>query len=255
MLRGSCRYLIALVGLVASATAADAWTLDLDFVGNTVAGGPHDAFHGEMDVSDANILNGRFGSGGSSVRTGFLNESSAEATQSQYDALQLSDDIWLQTADPGFGDNAFVRFEFSSGLSAVDLAGVLSVSFSVEARQGDPYTDDWHIYLWDYAQGAYMRLSLWQDKAPDELQSQTLVAGYVSTNGLLLAAARDLIDPATGRLTGLVVNQDTSDWIRVDTASLSIEIVPEPATALLVAIGLFGLGRTARGRGASRGAR
>lgn len=252
------RLLLAAVGctlILGLPQHALALTIDLDYAGNTVAGGPHDAFHGEFDVTDANIVNGNFGPGGSSVigdlggaGTPFLDEVSSEATQAQYDALFPSDDIWLQTANPGWFDNAFVQFVFQTGLTPADLPLVESVFFSVEGRQGDPDTDDWYIYLWDFSQGRYLRLSNWCEKDPDEVQDATLIAGFLSGNGYTLGAAGDLIDPVSGQLIGLVVNQDTNDWLRIDTTSVSIEVIPEPDTALLLALGLAGLGTARRAR-------
>lgn len=107
-----------------------------------------------------------------------------------YDALFPSDDIWLQTDNPGFFNNAFVQFAFQTGLSAASLPLVESIFFSVEGRQGDPDTDDWYIYLWDFSQSQYLRLSSKWDKDPDEVQAQTVTAGYVSTNGYTVGAAR-----------------------------------------------------------------
>jgi hypothetical protein len=240
---------LALLCALAVLLPSTAWGLTLDYTGVTQAGGPHDAYLGEMDVSDSYILAGSFGSSGSNVRTGFTGECSGifcsvptrEATNAEYSNLAASNDYYFQTGDPGYGDNAWLRFEFDTGLTGTDILLVDEVFVHMEARQGDPNTDDWYLYAWDYNQGRYLRLSFFGTKPPDETREATLIDGFMSENGLTLSDVGDLIDPSTGQLTILTVNQDTSDWLRVDTVNVDITLVPEPGTASLMLLGLVGL--------------
>jgi uncharacterized protein (TIGR03382 family) len=241
-------FAVAIVPIPASA-------ITFDYSTTTQAGGPHDAYGGEFDCNDTDFLAGNFGGDGffcgGDARTGFYNEANVnEASDAAYTAISLSDDAWGQTADPGAGDNAFVRFEIYTDFDVTDAMNMSDLTILVEGLQGNTATDDWYVFVWDYTQGQYLRLNdLATASGLDEIITETLTDTFVDANGVSLGALADLVDTANnGQMTLMAANLDTSDWLRIDAFSLDITLVPEPDTAALLGLGLLGLAIQGRRR-------
>jgi len=174
-----------------------------DFSGITAPSSTHTAEDGEIDVDDAMIENGTFPARRDTI-TGWANW--AEASSAEYTNLVGSDDNRYQGADPGYGDNAAMIFEFTIDQ---DPSDVKQIDVSVELGR-NASTDYGWIYIWNYNTSSYMVLG-----------AQSGTADYVISAGVTTNPS-DYIEPGTGRLTIFAVNEDDSDWIRIDDITVTI---------------------------------
>jgi hypothetical protein len=90
-----------------------------------------------------------------------------------------------------------------------DPADVGQIDLAVELGRYSSTDLGW-VYLWNYNTGSYTVIGS-QSGTADQL-----VSGSITAN------AGDYIDPATGQVTVFVVNEDDSDYIRVDNISVTI---------------------------------
>ena len=174
-----------------------------DFTGITSPSSTHIAQDGEIDVADSMIENGTFPARRDTIN-GWNNWS--EASSAEYAALVGSDDSRYQGADPGSGDNAAMLFEF---YVAEDPADIAQIDVSVELGRYESTDLGW-VYIWNYTTGSYLVLGSQSGTA-----DQVVAASITSNPG-------EYVESGTGELSVFVVNEDVSDWIRVDDISVTI---------------------------------
>jgi hypothetical protein len=229
---------LAAAGL-AAATPASALTVRYGFAGVGPGTGPHAAYDGEVDQTDANIAAGNFPPGRTSWGPDWQNW--AEATAAEYAALTGSDDGYYQSAfTAGWGDNVAHLFEL---VVAEDPASVTDILLSVEVSRARA-TDTQYFYLWNYATARYTVIG--------DIDTGTTDASWSDYSVVDNAASIDATNigeylDASGQITLLSINQDSGGilggarWQRFDSIETAIVFLPEPLTALLLAAGLLGL--------------
>jgi hypothetical protein len=119
-----------------------------DFTGITSPSSTHTAEDGEIDVTDAVIVNGTFGARRNTI-SGW--NSWAEASTGNYSNLVGSNDAYYQTPNPGNGDNAAMIFEF---YIAEAPATITQIDIQVEGGR-NAAADFWFLYLWNYSTSTY----------------------------------------------------------------------------------------------------
>ena len=174
-----------------------------DFTDITNPSGSHKAEDGEIDCTDSMIENGTFPARRDSIN-GWNNW--GEASTAEYAALVGSDDSRYQGADPGSGDNAAMIFEFYVDEDPVDVE---QIDVSVELGRNSSTDLGW-VYIWNYNTSSYLVLGS-QNGTADQV-----ISASVTTN------PGDYINSSTGQLTVFAVNEDVSDWIRIDDISVTI---------------------------------
>lgn len=180
-------------------------TVIYDFTGITSPSSTYTAEDGEIDVSDAVIEAGTFGARRDTIG-GWANW--GEATSAEYANLVGSDNAYYQGADPGCCNNAAMIFEFTI---AEDPSCITQIDVSVEAAQGgSPGADLLFAYLWNYTTGSYLVGGSMNGTADQ------VVSFSVTTN------PGDYVQDSDSQLTVLVVNEDTSDWIRIDDITVTV---------------------------------
>jgi len=175
-----------------------------DFEGITSPSSSHTAEDGEIDVTDSMIQNASFPARRGSGIPGWSGW--GEASTGEYGNLFGSDENRYQGSDPGWGDNAAMIFEFCTDPEE-DLDDLKRIDVSLEMGRGSATEQGW-IYLWNYALGQYTILGTHIGSA-DQL-----------INASITVNPANYVDPITGEITLFVVNQNTSNWIRVDNISL-----------------------------------
>jgi cysteine-rich repeat protein len=174
-----------------------------DFTGIGAPSAGHLAEDGEIDVADSVIENGTF-AGRRDFGSGWALWN--EASSGEYANLVGSDDNRYRGADPSSGDNAAMLFTLYVNENPLD---VTQIDVSVELGRNASLDLGW-VYIWNYTSSSYLVLGS-QSGTADQV-----VAATLSNN------AGNYVEPATGEVTIFVVNEDTSDWIRVDEISLTI---------------------------------
>jgi uncharacterized repeat protein (TIGR02543 family) len=175
-----------------------------DFTGVTSPSSTHTAEDGEIDVGDFMIESGTFPARRGTGINGWANW--GEATTAEYSKLVGSDDNRYQGANPWFGDNAAMIFEFVIAENPEDIE---QIDVSVELGRASPTDLGW-VYIWNYNTSSYLVLG------SQSGTSDSVVSASITTN------PGDYVDPGTGQLTIFVVNEDTSDWIRIDDISVTV---------------------------------
>ena len=182
-------------------------TSTYDFTGVTSPSSTHVALDGEIDETDAVIENGTFGARRDTI-TGWANW--GEATSGEYSNLVTSDNLYYQGLDPGSDDNAAMLFELTAG---EDPSCVARIDVTVEGAQGgSPGSDLLFVYLWDYNTGSYL-VGGSMNGTTDQVVSFSVTAN-----------PGDYVQAADGQITVFVVNEDTSDWIRVDRITVDVAV-------------------------------
>jgi len=229
---------LAAAGL-AAATPAGALTVRYGFAGVGPGTGPHAAYDGEVDQTDANIAAGNFPPGRTNWGPDWQNW--AEATAAEYAALTGSDDAYYQSAfTAGWGDNVAHLFELTV---AEDPATVTDILLSVEVSRART-TDTQYFYLWNYVTVRYTVIGDIDTGTTDASWSDYSVVDNVA--GIDATNIGEYVD-ASGQVTLLSINQDSGGlfggarWQRFDWIETAIVFVPEPLTAVLLASGLLGL--------------
>ena len=164
----------------------------------------HTAEDGEIDVGNSMIETGSFPARKGTGISGWTNW--GEASSVEYSRLTGSDDRRYQGADPGNGDNAAMIFEFTVN-EAPSTVQQMDVSVEI-GRASSLYLG--FAYLWNYSTGSYTVLGS-QSGTADQVISATITSN-----------PGDYIEPGTGQITVFVVNEDVSDWIRVDNISVTL---------------------------------
>jgi hypothetical protein len=176
-----------------------------DFAGVSSPSSTHTAEDGEIDETDTVIENGTFSARRNTIG-GWANW--GEATTAEYSNLVGSDNLYYQGANPGNGDNAAMIFEFTT---AEDPSCITQIDVNVEAAQGgNPFSDLWLVYLWDYTTSSYL-VGGSMNGTTDQV-----VSFSVTTN------PGDYIQTSDGQLTVFVVNEDTAGEIRIDDITVTI---------------------------------
>ena len=179
------------------AAACTPGTSTYDFTGVTSPSSTHVALDGEIDETDAVIENGTFGARRDTI-TGWANW--GEATSGEYSNLVTSDNLYYQGLDPG-APNAAMLFELTAG---EDPSCVARIDGTVEGAQGgSPGSDLLFVYLWDYNTGSYL-VGGSMNGTTDQVVSFSVTAN-----------PGDYVQTSDGQMTVFVVNEDTSDWIRI----------------------------------------
>ncbi len=179
-----------------------------DFDGVTSPSATHTAEDGEIDVSSMAIGLGDFNARRDFI-PGWANWS--EASTQEYANLVGSDDQRYQSSDPGGGDNAAMIFEF---IIAEDRALIESIEVNIEVGRPTSSSDRAFVYLWNYRLGEYL-VGASTSNTSDTVLSfivALLPSDYVQANG--------------GQLTVFVVNQQTSELIRVDDLHVVVDAPP-----------------------------
>ncbi len=188
-----------------SAAACFSTSSTYDFSGITSPSSTHTAEDGEIDVTDTVIENGTFSARRNTIG-GWANW--GEATTGEYGNLVGSDNLYYQGANPGNGDNAAMIFEFTT---AEDPSCITQIDVNVEAAQGgNPFSDLWLVYLWDYTTNSYL-VGGSMNGTTDQVVSFSVTinpANYVQTSD--------------GQLTVFVVNEDTAGEISVDDITVTV---------------------------------
>ena len=180
-----------------------------DFSGVTSPSSSHTAEDGEIDQLDPVVENGTFATRRDTIGGWAL---WSEATSGEYSNLVGSDNLYYQGVDPEAGDNAAMIFEFDTDEKA---SCVTQIDVDVEAAQsGVPGTDLLFVYLWNYQTSSYL-----VGGSMNGTTDQTV--SFSVTNN-----AADYINDSDGQVTVFVVNEDTSDWIRIDDITLTISVGP-----------------------------
>lgn len=159
---------------------------------------------GEIDESDANIAAGTLGGRRGGAINGWSKWGIASPTE--YDNTVTSDDLYYQTADPGKGDNAAIIFE---NYTDEDPATVTQIDVSVEISRNRADKEG-YVHIWNYITSSYLVCG------SDTGSADAVVSCSITVN------PGDYLDPSTGQFTVFVVNQDTSEWIRVDQIFVDI---------------------------------
>ena len=169
-----------------------------DYVGVTVAGGPHDAF--ECDVDDW-----------TSAPVGGNLNSKTEANQGDYDDIESSDDSRWNTIDPGYNDEVFVWLDMAIDEPESSITNI-SVHF-----EGQPTTTDgpWQFQMWIYNDTSGLWEKLGTTKQWGNGVDNTLTR-YQNSN------CADYIS-AGGMLTWGFSCEDTTDDIAIDYVKAEIE--------------------------------
>ncbi|MDD5011171.1 MAG: agmatine deiminase family protein, partial [Phycisphaerae bacterium] len=173
------------------------------YSGITNPSGTHKAQDGEIDVTDTVIQTGAFGARRDSISGWNL---WAEASTAEYAALVSSDNSRYTTADPGYGDNAAMLFEFYVNEDPED---VVQLDISVEVGRGAT-TDIGYAYLWNYNSNSYTTIGT-QSGTTDAVISYSITSN-----------PEDYINPSNGEVTVFVVNMDDSDTISVDQVTVTV---------------------------------
>ena len=182
-------------------------TSTYDFTGVTSPSSTHVALDGEIDETDAVIENGTFGARRDTI-TGWANW--GEATSGEYSNLVTSDNLYYQGLDPGSDDNAAMLFELTAG---EDPSCVARIDVTVEGAQGGSSGSDLlFVYLWDYNTGSYL-VGGSMNGTTDQVVSFSVTAN-----------PGDYVQAADGQMTVFVVNEDTSDWIRIDRITVDVAV-------------------------------
>ena len=203
---------LAAAGLVA-ATPASALTVRYGFAGVGPGTGPHAAYDGEVDQTDANIAAGNFPPGRTSWGADWQNW--AEATAAEYAALTGSDDGYYQSAfTAGWGDNVAHLFEL---VVAEDPASVTDILLSVEVSRARA-TDTQYFYLWNYATARYTVIG--------DIDTGTTDASWSDYSVVDNAASIDATNigeylDASGQITLLSINQDAGGGVAARAGSAS----------------------------------
>jgi cysteine-rich repeat protein len=192
-------------GWSSSGAATTSDTVIYDLADITSPSATHTAEDGEIDIFDTVIENGLFSARRGTDLTGWNYWN--EASSADYAALVGSDDSHYQGADSGYGDNAAMLFTF---YVAEDPADILQLDVSVELGRSAETDFGW-VYVWDYDTSSYLVLGS-QSGTADQV-----IAATIDTN------PGHYVETGTGQLTIFVVNEDDSDWIRVDDISVAIQ--------------------------------
>ena len=198
-----------------------------DFTGITSPSSSHTAEDGEIDVPDAVIEGGTFTARRDKGINGW--NKWGEASDTEYENLVGSDDNRYQGADPGRGDNAAMIFEFIIAEASEDIE---QIDVSVELGRASS-TDAGFVYLWNYNTSSYLVLGS-QSGTSDQVISTS-----ITTN------PEDYVEAGTGQLTVFFVNEDVSDYIRVDDISVTVYTQVAPAEYTLT-INIVGNGSVAK---------
>ena len=159
---------------------------------------------GEIDQADGTISNGTFSARRDTIG-GWANF--GEASTAEYANLVGSDDSRYQTADPNAGDNAVIIFELYLDENASDITEI-TVSAEIGRRSSQDF--GW-VYLWNYTTGSYRIIG------DDTGSADAVISDTIDTD------AAQYIHPTTSQVTVFVVNEDVSDWIRVDDISVTVD--------------------------------
>ncbi len=93
--------------------------------------------------------------------------------------------------------------------SIVNSPSITQIDVDVEGAQGAA-TDAWFVYLWNYATSSYLV------GGSASGTTDAVVSFSVTTD------PGDYVNDSDGQLTVFVVNQDVSDWIRIDDIKVTI---------------------------------
>ncbi|HIF62769.1 MAG TPA: hypothetical protein EYQ35_01260, partial [candidate division UBP10 bacterium] len=159
---------------------------------------------GEIDEPDSTISNGTFSARRDTIGGWSL---FSEASTAEYANLVGSDDSRYQTADPNAGDNAVIIFELYLDEDASDIT---EITVSAEIGRRDSRDFGW-VYLWNYTTGSYTIIG------DDTGSADAVISKTISID------ADQYVHPTTSQVTVFVVNEDDSDWIRVDNISVTVD--------------------------------
>ena len=145
-----------------------------DYVGVTVAGGPHDAF--ECDIDDW-----------TSAPVGGNLNTKTEAVQGDYDDIESSNNARWNTIDPGYNDEVFVWLDMAIDESESSITNI-SLHFEGQPTTAGP----WEFQMWIYNDTSGLWETLGATKQWASGADNTLVryqssncGNYISAGGVL----------------------------------------------------------------------
>ncbi|MBK9129465.1 MAG: type I secretion C-terminal target domain-containing protein [Phycisphaerales bacterium] len=187
-------------------------TTTYNFVGVTQSTNDHYAFYFEVDPSSTLTSFSQL----TAIREGNPNFNGlTEASNTNYDALESSNNTRWTTADPGDGDHTVFWAQFDI---AEAPGSIVQLDLLVEGYQaGFPGSSEQaHFGIWNYATSAW-----------EELEA-TRATSDNQYNGTITASIADYLDDATNQVTIALFNEDNSQSLYIDYVEVQVQ-TPGPA--------------------------